>query len=144
MLLDTYHKTVGRGAQLVLGLAPDSRGLLPESGVARLKEFGDAIRRRYAKPLTPSTPMERADTTIHACFSPPASFDKAVLMESPSAGQRVRSYEIQAWADKQWSTVSSGTTIGHKKIDIFSRTTSARVRLVLEGDQPRIREFHLF
>jgi len=25
-LLDTYHQTVGRGAQLMIGLAPDNRG----------------------------------------------------------------------------------------------------------------------
>ena len=46
-LVETYHKTVGRGAQLVLGLAPDNRGLLPESDVARLRAFGDEIRRIY-------------------------------------------------------------------------------------------------
>jgi len=46
-LVETYHKTVGRGAQLMLGLAPDKRGLLPDSDVARLHEFGAAIRRIY-------------------------------------------------------------------------------------------------
>lgn len=44
-LLDVYHKSVGRGAQLVLGLAPDNRGLMPDADVAHLREFGDAIGR---------------------------------------------------------------------------------------------------
>jgi len=35
----------------MLGLAPDRRGLLPELDVARLKEFGAAIRQRYATNL---------------------------------------------------------------------------------------------
>ncbi|MCL4783859.1 MAG: alpha-L-fucosidase [Bryobacterales bacterium] len=50
-LAETYHKTVGRGAQLVLGLAPDNRGLMPESDVARLREFGALLNRVYGKPL---------------------------------------------------------------------------------------------
>ncbi len=50
-LMETYEKTVGRGAQLVLGLAPDDRGLMPEVDVARLKEFGDRVQSVYGKPL---------------------------------------------------------------------------------------------
>ena len=51
-LLTTYDETVGRGAQLMLGLAPDRRGLLPDSDVARLEEFGKAIRERTAHNLS--------------------------------------------------------------------------------------------
>src|SRR4051794_11793612 len=50
-LLDMYDKTVGRGAQLMLGLAPDPRGLLPDSDVARLKEFGAALHKRSSSNL---------------------------------------------------------------------------------------------
>ncbi len=50
-LMEIYHKTVGRGAQLVLGLAPDNRGLLPDSDTARLKEFGALLERIYSRPL---------------------------------------------------------------------------------------------
>ncbi len=46
-LLDIYEKTVGRGAQLMLGLAPDDRGLLPDSDVQRLAEFGATVRAIY-------------------------------------------------------------------------------------------------
>lgn len=50
-MMETYEKTVGRGAQLVLGLAPDNRGLMPEVDVARLKEFGDRVQAVYGSPL---------------------------------------------------------------------------------------------
>ena len=52
-LLEMYDKTVGRGAQLMLGLAPDRRGLLPDSDVARLEEFGTVLRKRAGKNLIP-------------------------------------------------------------------------------------------
>jgi len=50
-MMDTYEKSVGRGAQLVLGLAPDNRGLMPDSDVQRLKEFGNELQRIYGNPL---------------------------------------------------------------------------------------------
>jgi alpha-L-fucosidase len=62
-LLTTWDQTVGRGAQLMLGVAPDHRGLLPDSDVARLKEFGAALKARSSHNLalehTATTP-ERA------------------------------------------------------------------------------------
>ena len=50
-LLATYDETVGRGGQLVLGVAPDTRGLLPEVDAKRLKELGAALRERYGRNL---------------------------------------------------------------------------------------------
>ncbi|MCU0226344.1 MAG: alpha-L-fucosidase [Bryobacterales bacterium] len=50
-MMETYEKTVGRGAQLVLGLAPDDRGLMPDVDVARLQEFGDGVQAVYGDPL---------------------------------------------------------------------------------------------
>ena len=137
-MLDIYHKTVGRGAQLVLGLAPDNRGLLPDSDVARLKEFGDEIRRIY--------PERNSNTTLELYFDPPAAFDRAVTMEWLARGQRVQQYAIEVNDGKGWRSVAFGTSIGHKKIDIFPRVTAARVRLVIlsASDAPLIREFQLY
>ena len=50
-LLDIYTKTVGRGAQLMLGIAPDNTGQLPAADVKRLQEFGAAVHRIYAHNL---------------------------------------------------------------------------------------------
>lgn len=47
-LLDLYYKSVGRGADLDLGLSPDQRGLLNEHDVASLKAFGDILRQTFA------------------------------------------------------------------------------------------------
>jgi alpha-L-fucosidase len=47
-LMDLYFNSVGRGACLDLGLAPDRRGLLNEHDVASLKQFGDILRHTFA------------------------------------------------------------------------------------------------
>ncbi len=145
-LLDIYHKSVGRGAQLVLGLAPDNRGLMPDSDVARLKEFGDTIRRLYGsdeKAEIWQAPKPQAELVLD--FSSPKSVDRALTMEDLTGGQHVRRYEIQTWTGSEWRTLVSGTTIGHKKIDLFPRTTVQRVRLVVRAalGAPQIRQFHV-
>jgi alpha-L-fucosidase len=167
-LLDTYHKTVGRGAQLMIGLAPDNRGLLPDSDVKRLKEFGEALASKYAPaknlaaratnasayraaldsdPDTVWSPPEGSHSAvIDLVFAHPISFDCVLTMEWLVDGQKVQKYAIQVMEDAKWKTVYSGTTIGHKKIDLFQRTTARRVRLIIlsASSTPRIREFQLF
>jgi alpha-L-fucosidase len=47
-LLDLYYASVGRGADLDLGLAPNKRGLLDAHDVRSLKAFGDLLRQTFA------------------------------------------------------------------------------------------------
>lgn len=165
-LLELYHASVGRGAQLMLGLAPDNRGLLPDSDVARLREFGEALRRLYGSNLAPKAnlpPAYRAladndpDTfwsaaadarsaRVELTFEHPVSFDRAVLMEWLPAGQHVQKYDIRARVNGRWKTLAAAATIGHKKINIFSRVSAREVvlRILSASDAPRLREFQLY
>ena len=171
-LMETYNVTVGHGANLLLGLEPDNRGLLPDADVARLREFGDAIRATYgeqrnlARKGTVHTEdgiaaaalndgdqdtfwMARPQShsaTLELSFSRPTSIDRTVVMEWLNMGQRIEKYAIQAWNGETWQTLHAGTSIGHKKIDIFSRitTTKVRLRILAATGAPAIREFQAF
>lgn len=163
-LLEIYHRSVGRGAQLVLGLAPDNRGLLPETDVARLRELGEAVRRVYGHNLVKDVPglvnpaldgdpdtfwsarPEARSAIVEVGFSSPVTFDRAVIMEWLNAGQRIQKYRIEAQIAGRWQTLHNATSIGHKKIDVFPRTTAAAVRLNIlwASDAPHIREFQLY
>jgi alpha-L-fucosidase len=167
-LLQTYHQTVGHGAQLMIGLAPDNRGLLPDSDVQRLREFGQAVASIYppeknlarqainaatyaqAIDSDPDTawyaPQGSHSATVDLQFRTAIRFDRAVTMEWLVDGQKVRKYEIQIRQGEGWQTVYSGTTIGHKKIDRFPAVSARRVRLniVSASGAPSLREFQLF
>lgn len=167
-LLDTYHQTVGRGAQLMIGLTPDNRGLLPDADVSRLKEFGEAVRSIYGPEKNLAARAANADAfravvdsdpdtvwsaaegshsaIIELDFARPISFDRALTMEWLVEGQKVQKYAIQIRDGAKWETVYAGSTIGHKKIDLFPRVTSQHVRLNIlsSSPTPRIREFELF
>ncbi len=47
-LLDLYYKSVGRSANLDLGLSPNKQGLLDEEDVASLKQFGQILKQTFA------------------------------------------------------------------------------------------------
>ncbi|WP_316791156.1 alpha-L-fucosidase [Pedobacter frigoris] len=50
-LFDIYFKSVGRGAALDLGIAPDKRGILHENDVAALKGFGKLLKQTFSQNL---------------------------------------------------------------------------------------------
>jgi alpha-L-fucosidase len=166
-LISIYEQTVGRGAQLVLGIAPDQRGLLPESDVRRLKEFGAALRQRYGNNLVArhvkataeldlaldgdpdtfwSAPTGSHHAVLDATFATPVTFDRALTMEWLNAGQHIQKYAVEINRNGKWIQVFQGSAIGHKRIDHFAPVTASRVRLNIlsSSAEAHIREFQLF
>ena len=46
-----YYKFVGRNSTLILGVTPDTNGLVPEAAMTTLKEFGVEITSRFDHPV---------------------------------------------------------------------------------------------
>lgn len=166
-LIATYEQSVGRGGQLMLGLAPDRRGLLPESDAKGLEEFGAAIHKRYVENLVKEHVRSSGDTeaaldgdpdtfwsapsgshhaTLEVNFAKPVTFDHAVIMEWLNDGQHIEHFRVEAWDGKWWSAVVEGRAIGHKRIEAFQPVTASRVRLNILSSttEAQIREFQLF
>jgi alpha-L-fucosidase len=162
-----YEQTIGRGAQLMLGVAPDTRGLLPDSDVLRLNEFGAAIHRLQTGnlalqhlPTTPeiaaaldgntdtfwSAPSGSHHSTLEVDFAKQVNIDRVTSMEWLNDGQHVEKYAVEVWTGKAWKTVASGQAIGHEKIDRFTRVIASRIRLnILSSSQEaHIREFQVY
>ncbi len=166
-LISTYEQTVGRGGQLVLGVAPDRRGLLPDADVQRLNEFGAALHQRYGNNLVArhvksnaeeelaldgnpdtfwSAPAGSHHAVLEVSFDKPITFDHALTMEWLNAGQHVQKYSVDVYRNGKWNEVVRGHAIGHKKIDAFAPVTASRVRLNIlsSSAEAHIREFQLF
>lgn len=168
-LVDIYNNTVGHGGQLMLGIAPDHTGRLPEADVKRLQEFGEAIRRLYshnlivdehARPASAdeaaaldndpdtfwSAPTGSHQATLEITFAKPVTFDRALTMEWLNDGQHIQKYAIEIYKNGTWQRIVEAEAIGHKKIDIFKPVTAQRVRLNLlsTSSEAHIREFQLF
>src|ERR1700677_3118740 len=165
-LIDEYNNTIGKGAQLMLGVAPDKTGLVPAADVERLKEFGDAMRKLYGHNLVVeqhgtgeakaalegdagtfwSAPAGSHCEIIEVSFPKPVTFDRALTMEWLNDGQHVQKYAIEYEDHGTWKKLVEAQSIGHKKIDIFPTVTAQKVRLNLlsTSSEAHIREFQLF
>ena len=166
-LVSIYEQSVGRGGQLVLGIAPDRRGLLPDADVERLKEFGSALRERYGASLVSrhvrasaeeelaldgnpdtfwSAPTGSHHAVLEVNFDRPVTFNRALTMEWLNAGQHTELYAIEIFRNGKWIEVAKGHAIGHKKIDRFASVTASRVRLNIlsSSAEAHIREFQIF
>jgi alpha-L-fucosidase len=167
-LMAEYNDTVGRGAQLMLGLAPDRTGRIPAEDVARLAEFGARLKAVYGNNLALkheavdkneeraldgdentfwSPQVEDGSVpTLTVTFPHPVMFDRVMTMERLNDGQHVEEYSVEVLLNGAWKQVAHANAIGHKKIDIFDPVTSAAIRLKLlkTSGQAGIREFAVF
>jgi alpha-L-fucosidase len=168
-LITLYDQTVGRGGQLMLGLAPDSSGLLPENDAKRLEEFGAALANRYGATTNLSREHAKQDpeveraldndpdtfwsapqgshqSTLEINFAKSVTFDHALIMERLNNGQNVQAFQIEVWDGASWKSVAADHSIGHKRIESFAAQTASRVRLNIlsSTDATEITEFQLF
>lgn len=167
-LMDEYDNTVGRGAQLMLGLAPDRTGRIPAEDVKRLAGFGSRVRAVYGNnvalqhaPVNANAgraldgdestywlvPANGIVPTLTVTFPMPVRFDRVLTMERLNDGQHVEEYSIEYLGDSGgWKQIVHAYAIGHKKIDIFPPVTARGVRLKLlaTSGAAGIREFQVF
>jgi len=172
-LLDIYYRSVGRNSVLLLNVPPDRRGLFHENDVARLRELRQTLDETFRANLAAGKPV-RADTsqgahpadritdgdrttcwaaaqgvrqaTLEIDLGGPATFDRAMLQEEFTLGQRIERLVLEAWDGQAWKSVAQATTIGHKRLLRFAAVTSSRVRIrILDArDWPTLREFGLY
>ncbi|WP_318153069.1 alpha-L-fucosidase [Metabacillus arenae] len=142
-LLSIYYCSVGHGTNLLLNVAPDNRGLIPEEEKKRVLEFGDEIRRRFSIPIT-VTEGTGSEIILELPFE--AFVNTIVLQEDISGGERVRKYEIDSLREGQWSTIAEGTAIGHKRVQCFplEKTKNLRFRAIETVGEPLILSFSCF
>ncbi|WP_053373683.1 alpha-L-fucosidase [Paenibacillus sp. FJAT-27812] len=139
-LLDIYYRSVGHGCTLLLNLAPDNRGLLPEADVNRLLELMEEIQRRFSSPIAQT---EGEGNSVLLSFGSAADVNHVILMEDIAHGERIRSYVLEAEQQGEWVELARGSAIGHKKIDRFDtvHTKELRLRITSSVDEALIRSF---
>ncbi|RYY66827.1 MAG: hypothetical protein EOO13_15325 [Chitinophagaceae bacterium] len=177
-LLDIYFKSVGRGAAMDIGLAPNKEGQLHDNDVKSLKEFGkllrDIFKNNLAKNVTftatnirgnnnkkygPSflkdtdrysywaTDDEVLQASLLIDFKKQQLFNIIRLRENIKLGQRIRSFEIDAWQKNGWQKIASATSIGSNRLIRLPqhiRTSKLRLRITEAAASIALSEFSLF
>lgn len=133
-LSDIYFQSVGYNSVLLLNIPPDTRGLIHEADVARLKEFA-AYREATFKDnrVTEGTELWKAqpgDSRSYA-LKADSKINVVMLQENISSGQRVEKFEVEVWKDGNWEKAGEGTTVGYKRMVRFPETEADSVRITL-------------
>ena len=126
-LFDLYLKSVGRGANFLLNVPPDRRGLIHENDSASLVNFKKLKDASFSKNKTEKR--------------------FAVIKEDISKGQNVIEFVLQLKNAKgEIVKEIPGTTIGHKRIMTFAplAVKSAGIKVVKQKSKPIIRSIELY
>jgi alpha-L-fucosidase len=169
-LIDIYFSSVGRNSVLLLNLPPDKRGLINKNDVKHLREWKKIIDKTFSANLASgakvisknglghdfvldgnynthfTTSSEDTTTTIEFQLQGKKTFDVLLLQENIRIGQRIEQFELDIWKDGQWNKVTSGTTVGYKRLIRFEsvKTDKVRLRILSSRLNPTIAEFGLF
>lgn len=137
-MMTAYESSIGHGANLLVNLTPDMRGLIPDAEMAMLEGFGEARKAAYDHPVAthPDPDTWEEGHTLRLRFDTPQELSKVVLEEGLSHGQRIRAYRIEALQEGKWKAVASGESIGRKRIQAFDAVTTESLRLKVTDNVP--------
>lgn len=156
--LDLYYRTVGLGANTIINLVIDDRGLVPDDIAAAAKTFGDDIKKRFSNPIAET---KGTGNVVELKWGEPTEINTIVTMENIVNGQRVLKYTLEAFVNGKWEKLEPRNrliaqkpydnnpgyrTIGHKKIDRVKpvKTNRIRFRCLEFVAEPDIRRLAVF
>lgn len=143
-LMAMYEKSVGRNATLIMGLTPDPEGLLPRPDTERLKEWGQAIDKRFGHPLRTIEGSTGRNIVIQ--LDKEQLVTHVIIQEDITEGERIRDYRIEVRNSGRWKEMAAGSAVGHKRIQQFDpvRASSIRLHIVEADGEPQVKKFAVF
>jgi alpha-L-fucosidase len=164
-LFKIYLESVGRGANLLLNIPPDKRGLIHENDIKTLKEWKTLLDNTFSKNRAVggkatadtyrgksklyaasnviddnketcwATDDEIKTGRIEIAFQTPQTIQYVVIMEFIKLGQRVKAFDVEIWKNEAWIKVAEGTTIGHKRILPVEPVETSKIRLNIKDSK---------
>jgi len=158
-LFDIYLSSVGRGANLILNIPPDRRGLINEIDAIALLEWKRLIDERFKTNLAlnrvviPSSVRgnltkyaadlvtdENKDTYwatndeektghLEIDLGEKKLVSYVLIQEYIKLGQRIKSFSVEVEKDGNWLEVAKGTTIGYKRILRINPVEAQNIRI---------------
>ncbi|HZJ79567.1 MAG TPA: alpha-L-fucosidase [Dysgonamonadaceae bacterium] len=133
-LVNIYFQSVGMNSVLLLNIPPDTRGLIHEVDVARLKEFGQYIEQTFAdNKMDESHSYWRADNGDYKEYKikEGETINTVLLQEDILKGQRVEVFKVEGLIDGSWTKLAEGTTIGYKRLLRFDDVSPEKIRVTI-------------
>lgn len=123
-LKDMYYKSVGRNSTLILGITPDTSGLIPDADYNRLRELGEFVR-------SVSKPSGFFPSAL------PKPVSNILIQEDIRFGERVRQFSVEGKINDSWITLTEGSCIGHKRLVRIDPVIVSDIRIIVEESVAR-------
>jgi alpha-L-fucosidase len=158
-LMDIYLSSVGRGANLILNLPPDRRGLIHENDVASITEYGEHLRKTFETNLAKGAKLTASNTRgKDPSYGPERLLDDDIwsawitdddvnkpevvldlkgektfnllrLREDIRLGQRIEGVAVDAWVNDAWKEIATAPCVGAIRLCRVPKTTTTKVRI---------------
>ncbi|MFE4194309.1 alpha-L-fucosidase [Paenarthrobacter sp. NPDC056912] len=137
-LLAIYYRSVGMGANLLLNLPPDTRGLIPDEDQAILLEWKAELDARLSGEM--EARVEHHDGGATLTFPAEVTFNHLELVEDLSSGQRITRYAVST----DEGALVEGMTVGNRRLHQFPVVTAKRLHVKLSGIGGRLSSARVF
>lgn len=135
-LTDIYFQSVGYNSVLLLNIPPDTRGLIHETDIARLKEFAAYRQQMFSRNAVMDGQTvwtaKGGDERVYN-LQPGSKINVVLLQEDITRGQRVEEFTVEACVGGVWQSVGKGTTIGYKRMLRFPDLEAEALRIRIVG-----------
>ena len=153
-LLKLWFNSIGSNAGFLLNVPPDKRGLLHESDVKSLLEFGKILRDSFSINLAKNAKIEASserkeckaenlvienqvyaplDTNktpeITLTFENEIEFNVISISELIELGHKVIGIEFYAWVNNQWQRLFASKVVGYKLCEHFDTVKSNKIKI---------------
>lgn len=134
-LMGLYYYSVGRGSNLLINIAPDRRGLLPEADAARYIEFGKAVKERFANPI--ETQMTRNGNKYTVELPDELIINHVVIEENVEDGDKIDQFTVYVYPTHFGKPVIvyRGETVGHRHICSFPTVCTQKLEIIVEKER---------
>ena len=134
-LMGNYLYTVGRGANMLLNIAPDRSGKLPATDAQRFIELGRTVKAKYGNPLVRVENPECSGDSFAVRLEEPTLIDSVELTEDITNCEKAQSVRIYIRQHSRGMPifVASAESIGHRLILTFPPATCSEVVFEIKG-----------
>ena len=138
-LINVYLETIGRGANLLINMTPDTTGIIPEIETDILKSLGDSLQNIFSNPKAEILFPEyiKGTKSFELELSEPDEIRIIEIEEDIVRGQKVVNYVIEYLSSGKWDTLTEGQSIGRKRLHSIDPFNTNKLRLIItksDGD----------
>lgn len=136
-LMKVYLESIGRGANLLINMTPDTSGVIVPAEQQRLADFGEKIKSTFGSPLSTLSLIPTGEERVIS-WKGKKKPGWLELEEDIAKGQHIQLYKLDAWVEGVWKEIASGSSVGRKRIQTLVPVETDKIRLRVTSKQPGI------